>query len=277
MSARTITTGFTLIELSVVLVVIGLLVGGVLVGRDLINAAAIRAQISQIEEYNTAANTFKLKYGGLPGDLLRTEAAAFGLFGFPASSSTGLGDGNGAITTDNVQGDPFCRNEVLVFWRHLAEAKLIKGNYSMVSGTNAGNISIWGIVAVIPTSHEMMNAHFPEARIGRNASVIAGAKWYAGKAGTPNYFAISGLNGMTSVDGHLSGSTNPFTGAEAYSIDLKLDDGAPNSGRVRASDATANLDPRPGIITAPRTGCVTANEYVKNSYTQDCSLQIQFQ
>lgn len=57
--------GFMLIELSIALVVIGLIVGGVLVGQDLINAAAVRAQISQIEKYNTAVNTFREKYGYL--------------------------------------------------------------------------------------------------------------------------------------------------------------------------------------------------------------------
>ena len=60
--------GFTLIELSIVLVIIGLIVGGVLVGQDLIKAAEIRATVSQVEGYNSAVNTFRLKYNGLPGD-----------------------------------------------------------------------------------------------------------------------------------------------------------------------------------------------------------------
>jgi prepilin-type N-terminal cleavage/methylation domain-containing protein len=46
--------GFTLIEVSIVIVVIGLIFGGVLLGRDLITAAQVRSTISQIEEYNTA-------------------------------------------------------------------------------------------------------------------------------------------------------------------------------------------------------------------------------
>ncbi len=46
--------GFTLIELSIVLVIIGLIIGGVLVGKDLIKAAEIRATISQINKYNHA-------------------------------------------------------------------------------------------------------------------------------------------------------------------------------------------------------------------------------
>jgi prepilin-type N-terminal cleavage/methylation domain-containing protein len=60
--------GFTLIEMSIVLVIIGLLVGGVLVGQDLIRAAQVRKTGTLIEQLNTAVNTFKLKYNCLPGD-----------------------------------------------------------------------------------------------------------------------------------------------------------------------------------------------------------------
>ena len=71
--------GFTLIELSIVLVIIGLIVGGVLTGQDLIRAAEIRATIGQYEKYNTAVNTFRTKYNGIPGDLLAASSTSFGL------------------------------------------------------------------------------------------------------------------------------------------------------------------------------------------------------
>jgi prepilin-type N-terminal cleavage/methylation domain-containing protein len=61
-------SGFTLIEMAIVIVIIGLLIGGVLVGRDMISAAEVRAQVLQIEKYNTAANVFREKYACLPGD-----------------------------------------------------------------------------------------------------------------------------------------------------------------------------------------------------------------
>src|ERR1700685_2222580 len=85
--------GFTLIEMSIVLVVIGLVVGGVLVGQDLIRAAYIRAQISQIEKFNTAVNTFYGKYQALPGDIGATSAAQAGLT--PRGGYPGSGDGDG--------------------------------------------------------------------------------------------------------------------------------------------------------------------------------------
>lgn len=63
------TSGFTLIELSIVLVIIGLVIGGILVGQDLIKAAELRATISQKEKFDSAVNTFRNKFGGKPGDL----------------------------------------------------------------------------------------------------------------------------------------------------------------------------------------------------------------
>ena len=89
--------GFTLIELSIVLVIIGLIVGGVLVGQDLIKASEIRATVAQVEKYNSAVNTFRTKYNGMPGDLPQTTAGAFGLFALTYATTLGFGDGNGLI------------------------------------------------------------------------------------------------------------------------------------------------------------------------------------
>jgi prepilin-type N-terminal cleavage/methylation domain-containing protein len=61
-------SAFTLVELSIVLVIIGLIIGGVLAGRDLIRAAELRSLVSEVERYNSAVNAFKLKYNCLPGD-----------------------------------------------------------------------------------------------------------------------------------------------------------------------------------------------------------------
>ena len=120
--------GFTLIELSIVLVIIGLVVGGVLVGQDLIRAAQGRAQISQIEKYNTAANTFRDKYGALPGDLTQQIAIQFQFA--QRGSYRGEGDGNGLI--EGSYDCPTCFSgsftvggEVMLFWVDLTRASLM--------------------------------------------------------------------------------------------------------------------------------------------------------
>lgn len=118
--------GFTLIEMAIVLVIIGLIVGGVLVGQNLINAAAVRAQISQIEKYNQAVNTFYGKYGALPGDLNQQVATTFGFAARGTGcGATGRGDGNGVIEGARyggcmTEGTPLGifqgQGETVVFW-----------------------------------------------------------------------------------------------------------------------------------------------------------------
>mgnify|MGYP000373149386 CR=1 FL=1 len=62
-------SGFTLIELSVVLVIVGLLIGGLLSGQTLIRAAEIRSIATQFTVFNTSAQNFRMKYKAIPGDM----------------------------------------------------------------------------------------------------------------------------------------------------------------------------------------------------------------
>lgn len=71
------------------LVIIGLIVGGVLVGLDLKKAAEQRAQISQLEEYKTATNTFRLKYDCLPGDCNKAVMLGLGTSGAAGANGNG--------------------------------------------------------------------------------------------------------------------------------------------------------------------------------------------
>ena len=126
--------GFTLIELSIVVVIIGLIVGGVLVGQDMIKAAQARAQITQIEKFQSAVATFYEKYQALPGDLNAATASQFGFS--PRGQYAGEGDGNGIIQGNwgNCTG---CNNghftgagEPVLFWMDLSQAGLIEGSFT---------------------------------------------------------------------------------------------------------------------------------------------------
>ncbi|MCE2927090.1 MAG: prepilin-type N-terminal cleavage/methylation domain-containing protein [Rickettsiales bacterium] len=115
-------SGFTLLELSIVLVIIGLISAGIIIGSDLIKAANIRKQISQIEEMNTAVNTFRLKYNCIPGDCI--EAVDLGLAVAGGDGDSGNGNGEvdlGNRTSDN--NDPIGL-ETEDFWYHLGESNL---------------------------------------------------------------------------------------------------------------------------------------------------------
>lgn len=118
MSLRTHEHGFTLIELSIVLVIIGLIIGGVLMGRDLIKAAEMRALSSETENYKLVINTFKLKYNALPGD-----------FSGASTLWSGARNGNG---NGSLDGFAVADSEHTAAWHHLSSAELIGGNYPTV-------------------------------------------------------------------------------------------------------------------------------------------------
>jgi len=65
---KSYTSGFTLIEIAIVLVIIGLLVGGVLKGQELITGARVRNLISQQDGIKAAFFGFQDRYRALPGD-----------------------------------------------------------------------------------------------------------------------------------------------------------------------------------------------------------------
>ncbi len=235
--------GFTLIELSIVLVIIGLIVGGVLVGQDLIKAAEIRATISQIEKYNASVNTFRTKYNGMPGDLTADNAVAFGFV--TRAGTAGRGDGNGLIDTSTGSGQVFGQEPAL-FWNDLSVANLVDGNFI---GIDAG--------APLGVASEKVSTVIPPAKLGRGNYITVGS------TGGLNYYMLAGIQSVSASSGAYALGTN-LTPIQAYNIDVKLDDGLPLTGTVQArgtaaSGTTAFIDPTTwSSATNPQPGdCAT--------------------
>lgn len=112
---KTQKSGFTLLELSIVLVVIGLTVGGITVGRELIRSSETQSIIKDKAEFATSVSTFKSRYRKYPGDL--NNASAYW-------SSTVDGDGDGKI--DYIGGG---LGEEYYAWQQLTLAGMLEGNY----------------------------------------------------------------------------------------------------------------------------------------------------
>jgi prepilin-type N-terminal cleavage/methylation domain-containing protein len=104
--------GFTLIEIAIVLVIIGLLLGGILQGQSLIDSARVRNLISQEDGVKAAFYGFQDRYRALPGDFTQATTQIAG-----ASQD---GDGNGQITG----------TEAIAAWDHLSHAGFITGTYT---------------------------------------------------------------------------------------------------------------------------------------------------
>ncbi len=108
--------GFSLVELSIVLVIIGLVTGGVLIGQNLIQAGKLQSVSSEMQKIHGAVSTFQDKHYSLPGDMSR--ASAF----WPTTTN---GDGDGQI--DYNLGGP---GEEYFAWQHLANEGLVEGQYT---------------------------------------------------------------------------------------------------------------------------------------------------
>jgi prepilin-type N-terminal cleavage/methylation domain-containing protein len=206
---KTTTAGFTLIELSIVLVIIGLIVGGVLVGQDLIKAAEMRATISQLEKYDAAAMTFRGKFNGLPGDI-----ANAGNYGLATTGITTTLNGNGLIDRAAAAATLQVDQEAAEFFPHLFTANLIGEN---VTG---GSVATTAMTTTL-------SAYFPTAKMGRGNYVMV--------------MTNSGLNYMfltaptaIAATGVITPTTGGITPVEAFSLDTKRDDGVPNTGTVTA-------------------------------------------
>jgi len=231
------TTGFSLVELSIVLVILGLLVGGVLSGQSLIRASELRSIPTQYSSYVTAVNLFKDKYFALPGDMPNATA----LWGIAAGVgndatcrdfvSTGVatcnGDGNNLVETSGTR--PF---EEFRFWQHLSNAGLIEGRFS-------------GSTTTIPSTNNAANV--PSGKISNTTwNVYNGTSWYAsglaknviGGMSFADAFNVTYDNFMFLVSPTPSnnfGRSPALLPQEMWNLDTKVDDGMPAVGKVVVS------------------------------------------
>lgn len=202
--------GFTLVELAIVMIIIGLLIGGVLKGQELANNAKISATVSQIKAIDAATSTFKDMYAALPGDILTPATRLPNCTAVGACSTAGNGDGRLTGTTvlaaSAGEGDRF--------FVHLSVADLLTG---IVPGGGAG----WG--GIYPKS---------KSDGGFIASYSAGgAVGAAAQARAGHYLSLVAVPTASNND--------TLTPNEAFRIDNKLDDGVADTGTVVASTAGA--------------------------------------
>ena len=231
--------GFTLIELSMVLVIIGLIIGGVLVGRTLISAAEMCAQITQIEQFKTAINTFRTKYNAIPGDMPAATAAAVGMT--QCAGTSGHGDGNGFLESCGTQDTYFSMQffgcETALILRDLSDAGLITGTFT-------GDTD--NFIEMDPGQQEQF---IPAAKLGNlNFIAVFGGTATAAGGGAfnihPGYaitFALVYDVVSYAPNFGMYGAWSGITPGQAFAIDTKTDDGMPATGAVLASNPTGLL------------------------------------
>lgn len=224
---RKIVHGFTLVEIAIVLVVIGLLIGGVLRGNELMNSARASSIISQQKSMQTAFYGFVDRFKIVPGDMNGTQALLINNFAAPAVSA---GDGNVMLEDSPA------------FFNNLTQAGFIV--CSACSSSSVMTPGAAGVAATYtPPTSGLSSVNSPVNVYGQ--AVI----FYFNNGATVGSTPVAGSSAAGGIsflgDPAEGGKPLLLTGGALSSrmlaeIDRKTDDGSPSGGQFRYTDIVAN-------------------------------------
>ncbi|HHJ35020.1 MAG TPA: prepilin-type N-terminal cleavage/methylation domain-containing protein [Gammaproteobacteria bacterium] len=222
MTSRSKQGGFTLIEIAIVLVIIGLLLGGVLKGQELINTARVRALNNTVDGITAAWFSFQDRYRAFPGDypLAQTNLPA------PVVPMVN-GDGNGLAGMAGTVVSPVERSQI---WVQLQAAGYITGNFN---GANVAQSAY--NCALITCPDNGFGSGLNMGYGAQNQTQVAAGGF--GGGGLPAHELISGQGIPVEVLAEL---------------DRKVDDGNAGSGAMQLGGAGT------GWTAAQATACQNA-------------------
>ncbi len=217
--------GFTLLEMSMVLVVIALIFSLITYAGSLIKQSQAKSLIAELSQFQQMIQTFTTQYAALPGDF----ANAYNTFGSSCSTiaSECNGNSNGIIEWNNST----TNIESLRAWQHLNLAGLLSIGFPGTTSTSGES----DIGVNIPASS------WP----GAGVELYVGAATQNGATG--NAIQIAGFTASSSAN-----SANIMTPQDAWSIDMKIDDGIGQKGRIL------------GFNTGTTTSCVGTDNLTYN-------------
>ena len=208
--------GFTLVELSIVIIIIGLLIAGIAAGDSLIRQAALSSVITDLTNFRTDIIIFKDKYSGLPGDLPNAYAWFGASCGTNDTGQTTSCNGNGDGSIDTVAwwiaGSPY---EDLRAWQHLALAGLVPGSFPGVT---------------VDSNRELVGVNVPASKlsgVGYSFGLDDPQSFYGVSVAGKNLITVGSLSG--GAQRYLGGMVNPTDG---LALDAKMDDGNNLTGEI---------------------------------------------
>ena len=210
--------GFTLLEIAVLILIVGLILAGVVKGQEMITSAKVKRLAGQIDEIRAAYFGFQDRYKALPGDY--AEAA----LNIDCGGGTCLkGDGDGRIRADDTPVAGSQAHEDILVWTHLSASGLLKGEYRMVDGESL-----------------TLDTNTPRNPYSAYLQIVFDGDYGIGGGGVARHQIKTGPQIPVEVVAEL---------------DRKTDDGKPYTGAMQFSGYAANG--APGPVEGPPNGCTT--------------------
>ncbi len=234
-------SAFSLIELSIVLIIIGLLISGIIGGASLIKSANLRSVMTEARGYNIASSAFFTKYNALPGD-----------YNAVIATNPDVGNANGVIEYVNGAGN---KESLIAINQLFADGSLdlsmFASGYSQTTtvGSQTTATALYGAAVKnnLPAGKAKNSGWFFDnysvvigtSTVTMNMVVLSGGT----NAGSGITLALGGWvtpTPITTISDYTATASSGYrtvgilTPVDALSIDSKMDDGAPNNGSVRA-------------------------------------------
>lgn len=261
---------FSLIELSIVLIIIGLLIAGVTGGSSLIKNAELRKITEEARGYQTVVNSFYSKYNALPGDF----NVAIG-----AQTGTATGNNDGAISFVSQVTGPGGKMEGNIAWQMLKNDNFITDAFTPASAdattTTTYTTQLTGGTNIPASKSQGGGWAFDNITIAdgttRNVVVIFAGSTPAGvgtmTAATAYAMTTTPTPAIAAATAAATTNNAHFIPTDALSIDSKIDDGIPTSGKVTSllNHTTANCS---DTTTTPDT-------YITTTTYKACALAFQ--
>ena len=210
-------SGFTLVEIAIVLVIIGLMLGGVLKGQELINSAKVKNLVNDFRTISTLVYGYQDRFRSFPGDQTQAQVdAAFGtgIGNACAPSAAGLcAPNNGRLDGDWFATDS--KSETFVFWQHVRLANLATGSTNIADSNYLPRNADGGLIGI-------------ESGVSSTGAAAP---------------MIAGMRGAYTI------CTNSILGRYAKQIDSTMDDGDTAGGAVRVVAQNASRG-TPAIASA---------------------------
>lgn len=246
-------SAFTLVELAIVLIIIGLITGGVVGAQSLIESSKVQSEIKNIERMQTAVQAFKLEFDDIPGDM----TDAYDYFGDecgddslnPQSGCNGDGDKciSASQSTPCATGGNGITGDIWKFNEHLALSDIYP-ELTYMSGYSASSV--------------------PGENIAKTA---IGSGVYFAHSVTPNRLYIRFFDGSINnwQTNHLVGYITP---KDAKKIDNKIDDG---NGRIGSYQARSHInDGQDGTFES--TDCMDSDgNYAVSELGTNCAIRVE--